>query len=165
MSFPSSARCSAPRIGVSGSAEPTIEIAVRMRRFDTRLTFDHLAERGELTLELIDRLAEAVATLHARADAAPLDTGTPETVARWIGDNFTAMRDHVQSPADRSRLDALAEWTRRELIARGGQLAQRAVDGRIRECHGDLHLGNVVLLRRRADVVRRDRIQCRTALH
>ena len=137
---------SAPRIGVSGSAEPTIESAVRMRRFDTRLTFDHLAERGELTLELIDRLAEAVATLHARADAAPADCGTPETVARWIGENFAAMRDQIQSPGDRARLDALADWTRLELIAQRDHLVQRAAHGRIRECHGDLHLGNVVLL-------------------
>jgi predicted kinase len=67
-------------------------------------------------------------------------------VARWIGDNFIAMRDHVQSPADRSRLDELDDWTRRELIAKGDLLSQRAVHGRIRECHGDLHLGNVVLL-------------------
>jgi uncharacterized protein len=137
---------SAPRIGVSGSTEPPIESAVRMRRFDTRLTFDHLAERGELTLELIDRLAEAVATLHARADAAPVHCGTPETVARWIGENFAAMRDQIQSPGDRARLDALADWTRLELIAQRDHLVQRAAQGRIRECHGDLHLGNVVLL-------------------
>ncbi|MBS1132912.1 MAG: hypothetical protein H6R02_53 [Burkholderiaceae bacterium] len=137
---------SAPRIGVFGSAEPTIEVAVRMRRFDTRLTFDCLAERGELTPALIDRLAEAVAALHAGATAAPAEGGAPESVARWIGDNFTAMRDHVHSPADRSRLDELADWTRRELIAKKDLLSQRAVHGRIRECHGDLHLGNVVLL-------------------
>jgi predicted kinase len=67
-------------------------------------------------------------------------------VARWISDNFTAMRDYVQSPADRSRLDVLDDWTRRELIAKRELLSQRAMHGRIRECHGDLHLGNVVLL-------------------
>jgi len=67
-------------------------------------------------------------------------------VARWIGDNFIAMRDHVHSPADRSRLDELDDWTRRELIAKRELLSQRAAHGRIRECHGDLHLGNVVLL-------------------
>ena len=137
---------SAPRIGAFGSAEPPIEVAVRMRRFDTRLTFDRLAERSELTPALIDRLAEAVAALHAGATAVPAEGGAPETVARWIGDNFIAMRDHVHSPADRSRLDELAEWTRRELIAKRDLLSQRAVHGRIRECHGDLHLGNVVLL-------------------
>ena len=137
---------SAPRIGAFGSAEPTIEVAVRMRRFDTRLTFDRLAECSELTPALIDRLAEAIAALHAGATAVPAEGGAPETVARWIGDNFIAMRDHVHSPADRSRLDELDDWTRRELIAKRELLSQRAVHGRIRECHGDLHLGNVVLL-------------------
>jgi len=137
---------SAPRIGSFGSAEPAIEVALRMRRFDTRLTFDRLAERSELTPALIDRLAEAVAALHAGANAVPGEGGATETVARWIGDNFIAMRDHVQSPADRSRLDELDDWTRRELIAKRDLLSERVVQGRIRECHGDLHLGNVVLL-------------------
>lgn len=135
-----------PRIGVAVPGEPAIEFAVRMRRFDPRQTFDQLAARGELAPELIDRLAESVAMLHARGAAAPADSGTPAAVARWIDGNFKAMRDHAQSPADRSRLDALADWTRRELIARRDQLDQRAAQGRIRECHGDLHLGNVVLL-------------------
>jgi len=39
----------------------------------------------------------------------------------------------VHSPADRSRLDELDDWTRRELIAKRELLSQRAAHGRIRD--------------------------------
>ncbi|HQR71386.1 MAG TPA: AAA family ATPase [Burkholderiaceae bacterium] len=137
----------APRFDASGGgATPVIDYAVRMRRFDPALTLDQLAARGVLTAEHVDHLADAVAALHARAAGAPSGFGTPESVAYWLNDNFTAMRDHVQSAADRSRLDALADWTRRELEARHALLQRRVATGAIREGHGDLHLGNVVLL-------------------
>jgi len=86
---------SAPRIGAFGSAEPTIEVAVRMRRFDTRLTFDRLAERRRA-----DARADRPSGRSGRGPARGCDCRSgggwsTETVARWIGDNFIAMRDHV----------------------------------------------------------------------
>jgi aminoglycoside phosphotransferase family enzyme/predicted kinase len=135
-----------PRFGDSAPDAPIIDVAVRMRRFDPQLTLDHVAERGELTPELVDRVAAAAAALHARSAMAPAGSGAPERVARWMHDNFSDMRDQVQSPEDRSRLDALSEWTRSELAAKRDQLVERVLRSRIRECHGDLHLGNVALI-------------------
>jgi aminoglycoside phosphotransferase family enzyme/predicted kinase len=137
----------APRVVplTSAGSEP-LEYAVRMRRFDPHCTLDHLAERAELTPSLVDRLAVAVAELHSCADVAGEGHGTPQRVEHWIEDNFAQLRDHVRSAADRARLDALAQWSNSELKAQHRRLADRRRAGFIRECHGDLHLGNIVLL-------------------
>lgn len=139
---------SAPRIvhQFDEEGDAVLEFAVRMRRFDPALTFDRLAQRQRLTAEHVDQLADAVADLHARAEHVPTDSEARDTGARAIDENFTELRERVHSAADRARIDALAQWSKVELHARSALIASRLVNGRMRECHGDLHLGNIVLL-------------------
>jgi aminoglycoside phosphotransferase family enzyme/predicted kinase len=135
----------APRIVDGPPTDEALEFAVRMRRFDPAMTFDRLAERNELAIALMDRLASKVAALHRDAAPAPAGMGTPEMVLRWCDENFVEMRELVHSAADRERLDTLARWADDEWKKRSALMATRAASGCIRECHGDLHLGNVVL--------------------
>ena len=135
----------APRISDGPPTDDALEFAVRMRRFDPAMTFDRLAERKELAIALMDRLASKVAALHRDAARAPATMGTPEMVLRWCDENFVEMRALVQSAADRERLDTLARWANDEWKNRRALMATRAASGCIRECHGDLHLANVVL--------------------
>jgi aminoglycoside phosphotransferase family enzyme/predicted kinase len=123
-----------------------LEYAVRMRRFDPNQTLDRLALRGELGVETMDDLAAAVALLHEQAPTADPDFGSPARIEHWALDNFLAMRDQVHSADDRARLDVLEVWTHEEAHAQAALMAERVLAGRVRECHGDLHLGNVVLL-------------------
>jgi len=135
----------APRIIDVPPPDGALEFAVRMRRFDPAMTFDRLAERNELSIALIDRLAAKAASLHRDAAPAPAGMGTPEMVLRWCDENFAEMRELVHSAADRDRLDTLARWADDEGKKRSALMATRAASGGIRECHGDLHLANVVL--------------------
>lgn len=134
----------APRFGAAGDAAPALEVAVRMRRFDEDQLFDRLARRGELGEADVDALARAVARLHAGAPRAAPGLGTPEVALRWARDNLEALRAHAASARDRARLDALARWTEAQAQALQAQMAERVAAGCVRECHGDLHLGNVV---------------------
>ncbi|GAB4477538.1 MAG: bifunctional aminoglycoside phosphotransferase/ATP-binding protein [Burkholderiaceae bacterium] len=135
----------APRLG--GAGEP-IDWVVRMRRFAASDLLDSRARAGTLDADCIDRLAAAIAAFHMdapRVDAAsPL--GSAGMVARWMFDNLEVLRAHAAASADRARIDALGEWTRRELARRAALLQARHRDGFVRECHGDLHLGNIVLV-------------------
>lgn len=132
----------APRIGAA--SEP-VEYAVRMRRFAEELLLDRLARSGRLTAAHIDRLAAAIARFHRDAEPVP-GAGAPAQVGRWAEDNFRFMRDRVQSAADRARLDALASWSSTELRAQSARIAARSGAGFVRDCHGDLHLANIVAL-------------------
>ena len=117
-----------------------------MRRFDPNLTLDRLALRGELSARVVDELAAAVARLHGQALRAGPEFGSPDRIEHWALDNFHAMREHVQSAGDRARLDELEAWTNEEAHALAARMTERAAAGRVRECHGDLHLGNIVLI-------------------
>jgi aminoglycoside phosphotransferase family enzyme/predicted kinase len=139
---------SAPRIvhEFDRDGSEVLEFAVRMRRFDPSLAFDRLAQCHRLTPGHIDRLAVAVAELHRRAESAPTTDDAGARSARWIDENYTELRERVHSAADRARIDALAQWSSAERHARAALIAGRASSGCVRECHGDLHLGNIVLL-------------------
>jgi len=133
-----------PRVGIVGG-DP-VEYAVRMHRFDPGCTMDQVAARGQLTSGLIDQLAAVVARLHAEAVVARPGFGTSEAARRLTESGIGSIRDQVQSASDRARLDALAAWSTAEWRVRTTQMDARAAAGFVRECHGDLHLANIVLL-------------------
>lgn len=132
-----------PRVGASDVS--AVEHAVRMRRFDPESTLDRVAARGALDADLVDRLAAVVARLHAGAGVAPSHFGGPDTARRLVAAAVATMRDLAQSAADRDRLDAIAAWSAAESHALAATMAARAAAGFVRECHGDLHLANIVL--------------------
>jgi len=133
----------APKLGGRGRA---IDFAVRMRRFATSDLADRRARAGKLGAAQIDRLADAVASFHQAAAPAPAGYGTPEQVLRWARENFTLALLRVDDERRRIRLQRLAQWTEDEFRRRHCWFAARAAGGFIRECHGDLHLANIVLL-------------------
>jgi hypothetical protein len=116
-----------------------------MREFPQDALASRLLERGDLGAADIDALAATVARFHGAVEpAAPGGGfGGPEAVWRAAQDNFTTLRTLVADAEERSRLEALAAWTRRAYEARRGALLARVEEGFVRECHGDLHLGNI----------------------
>jgi aminoglycoside phosphotransferase family enzyme/predicted kinase len=133
-----------PRIG----ADPPVEYAVCMRRFPQENLLSSLAARGALNAAHVDRLAARVAALHASAEVAPAEAHA-QSVHRATQpalDNFTQVAAlDAREPIAR-RLALLRRWTELQRDALAGAFAARRESGHVRECHGDLHLGNVVLV-------------------
>jgi aminoglycoside phosphotransferase family enzyme/predicted kinase len=126
---------------IGGTGEP-IEWAVHMRRFDPT---DVLAECPQrLTPELIDTLATRIAAFHQAADVAPADFGGLEAVGDPMRDNIRMIR--ALRSAERAALDRLSVWIEQRLADCAALIERRRSSGRVRECHGDLHLNNIVLL-------------------
>lgn len=129
-----------PAIGGKGEV---IEYAVKMRRFQGGIL---LAERTELLSEaLADQLAHQLAAFHASIGpvADPPPHGMPDQVLQPMQQNFDQIRSlSAEFDAPLSRLQALTLEAYRRLEQR---LVERRADGYIRECHGDLHLGNIAL--------------------
>lgn len=135
----------APRLGGSGSA---IEYAVRMRRFSQERLLSRVLESGQLTTADIDRLAEEVADFHARIAAAPQSSpfGTPPEVMKPVEENFRQLAAAGDSgPAFLAEIDRLHAWCGAEFLRRSTDFLARKEAGFVRECHGDMHLGNMVL--------------------
>ena len=128
---------------LGGQGEP-VEWALEMRRFDETQTLDRLAARGEIDDALADRLGRAVAEAHAAAQAMP-DFDFCAALSEIVAQNETELAA-APSLFPAQETAALAEATRAALTRLRPLLARRQKDGQVARCHGDLHLGNIVLL-------------------
>jgi hypothetical protein len=128
-------------------AQPAIEYAVRMRRFPSARLMDKLLMRGRVTAQHMDRLAAAIARFHAGLPAAEAGSafGTAASIRAAALQNFEQLLLQLDGAADRSDIAALHAATEAESAACEKTFADRRAQGCVRECHGDLHLGNIVL--------------------
>ncbi len=133
-----------PELGGSG---PLLGHAVHMRRFAQEALLGRLAQEGALAPELIDALAQQVAAMHAGAGVAtPAQPhGAPHAMHHAVADNFGSLRQMVGCGPLRALVRELLRWTNRQHKRLLPLFAQRLQQGFVRECHGDLHLGNIVL--------------------
>lgn len=122
------------------------EWAVRMHRFAEGGRLDHVCARGELTPTQLSELAQVIVTFHNQAAIAMPDTafGQPDQVLAPTEENFVELLQLL--PEEQTRLEKLQDWSRNEFMRHRERIATRKNRGRIRECHGDLHLGNLVLI-------------------
>ncbi|WP_422126864.1 AAA family ATPase [Thioalkalivibrio sulfidiphilus] len=125
--------------------EQAFEYAVRMARFDRDRQLDALLERNALPLAWMDELADCVADFHGRIpSAAPDDAhGSPEAVLAPMTENFRQLRPLVNTRDRLAQLDRLEAWTLEHHRALSATLDERHRQGFVRECHGDMHLGNM----------------------
>jgi aminoglycoside phosphotransferase family enzyme/predicted kinase len=122
---------------------PVIEWAVEMARFDESRTLDHLAARGEITPELGDAVADVMLASHRAA--------TASDGSSWLGSISSVIDRNTQkfralaflADDDVERLHAESH---RQLDALFPPMRKRAAAGLARRCHGDAHLGNIVLI-------------------
>ena len=125
-----------------------LEYAVKMRRFPDGCLLSELAHDDRLTPALIDTLAAHVAKFHAaaaRADQAS-PWGSMDETGHPVAENFAQILPHLIDAAQREQVEQIAEWARATQRQQRTLIEQRRETGFVRECHGDLHLGNIVLL-------------------
>src|SRR5262245_29105915 len=139
----------APRIG--GERAP-FEYAVKMRQFDQAGMLEQVLARGELSSAHADEAAELVAyfltSLPPALAAGPY--GGADSIMAPALQNFEQLAPLI--PNERETLIALRQWTEAQHVELQRVFEQRRREGFVRECHGDLHLGNMVLIEGRVRV-------------
>jgi aminoglycoside phosphotransferase family enzyme/predicted kinase len=127
-----------------GGLGDTVEWAVQMRRFDETMTLDRVAERGELTSNLVRQIARAVAQSHARAPSRS-EVDAFGAMHGLIAENGESLAEAPGIfPGD--RVTALTRRSLDALVSSRALIDERVKAGRVRRCHGDLHLRNLVLI-------------------
>lgn len=140
---PVTGRLDAPVIGAAGEA---VDWLLRMRRFAAEGEFHVMAQAGRLRARHIDALVAHLAAFHLALP--PLETDGP--LRPGARDRAAASLDEVAAdparPPDCSPGDvaALRHALERRFAVLAPLMARRAAGGFVRECHGDLHLGNIV---------------------
>jgi len=134
-----------PRLGGAGDA---IEYAVKMRRFPQEALLSRMAQDGTLGEAHIDALARVIAAFHARIARADetRSHGSPAEVLAPAMQNVDQIQALIGSGADVPELERLRRWTRDEQARLKPTFEARKREGYVRECHGDLHLGNIALI-------------------
>lgn len=135
-------RRAARRLEIGGTDGDIVEWAVHLRRFDETKTLDRLAERGELDLSIAAQLAEIIFAAHQRAPRR--GGGATEDFRRRLEDTLAGLTEaeDVFAPA---AVAALGTRFRAAYEAHEALLRTRERQGKVRRCHGDVHLRNIVL--------------------
>lgn len=142
-------------VAIGGSPEqpvlggkPAIEYAVHMRRFAESAMMDRMLARGAITPAHIDALASVIANFHAALPPAAADSPFCATtqIEKAASQNFEPLHQLLGETGDLALLKEVSEASALAFAACEPLFRQRAASGCVRECHGDLHLGNIVVL-------------------
>lgn len=117
-----------------------VDHVLEMRRFDERQV---LAARPDtVDGELAEALGRMIAGFHAAAPLRP--AGGLTALSFTVGSNAQLLRETCQG-LDQDRVETMIVLTEVELERQAALLAHRAATGFSRRCHGDLHLGNILV--------------------
>ena len=135
-----------PRVAGEGEV---IDFAVRMQRFPDGALLAERVAAGDVPPALWRTLGTDLARLHASLPQAPADDserdGVPPHFRDALAENFRQCRGYLRDREDVVLLNTVeertwADWRRLESL-----LWRRHEQGAVRECHGDLHLGNLLV--------------------
>ncbi len=132
-------------LGAEGSP---VDWVLEMARFDQAMLLDRMAAENRLDLGLMGPLAEDIAAFH-ESSAVRVDHGGEPGIRRVIEGNAAGFSEYGPGSLAPAACDALTSAARSALRASAPLLESRRREGFVRECHGDLHLRNVVMWRGR----------------
>jgi len=133
--------------GIRVGAEPAIEYAVRMRQFPHSARLDRCLQAGRLGLDEMRALARTIAAFHCDL---PVQSGfdparAAERAVKPARNNFTHLDPAAFDDESQQRLAVIEGWSLQHAAGLAPVFEARARGGAIRECHGDLHLENLLL--------------------
>ena len=134
-----------PSLGGTGDV---FEYAVKMQRFAADRELNHMVNTALPNSGAFRQFAADLALFHAQAEIAGPESAyaTPESLTASELDNFAVLKNYIGDQELLQRLQEIESWTKSSLAALSPRFARRKSEGKIRECHGDLHLGNLVYL-------------------
>lgn len=133
-----------PQINGAG---PVLEYAIKMHEFPQENLLSSLLKRGCLTENRIEQLGELIAEFHKKAPIAPKASrfGLPKEVHAPTQQNFEQIAPLLSKASDIKQLERLTAWADQQFEQHQPLLQERKKQGFIRDCHGDLHLANIII--------------------
>lgn len=122
-----------------------LDWVVAMKRFAEDDVLDHMAERGRLDTPLMERLADVIARFHAAIEIRR-DAGGANALHDVLDTNLEAFRVYGRGFLGEDKIARLDARLREALERNAALLERRRAAGKVRQCHGDLHLRNIVML-------------------
>ncbi|PWQ93799.1 AAA family ATPase [Leucothrix arctica] len=123
---------------------PVIEYAILMREFPQSAQLDNRLKQGLLSSENMEAIGTMLADFHLQLPPALLtnEYGDLAQIHQLVDDNITVLKAYLSD--DETTLSSIEEWIDKQNKALAPFFIQRKQNGFIRECHGDLHLRNLI---------------------
>lgn len=129
---------------VGGEGE-VVEWAVEMTRFDEALTLDHFAKENEIPPQMAAAIAKRLAEVHRSAPRQDADAWI-NALKRFISEHAEAFAKN-QNFIDQSAAKLLRTMCEAALQRCAPLIRERADSSLLVRGHGDLHLGNIALIK------------------
>jgi uncharacterized protein len=120
-----------------------VEWILEMRRFSQADLFDQLAQRRHLTPQLMRDLTDVIVEFHSRAERIH-EHGGRSAIEQTIRDNNLNLIQYCP-PLNQSQVEHVTAASIAQASAVAELLDARRAAGKVRRCHGDLHLRNICL--------------------
>ena len=134
------------QICLGGEGE-IIEHAVKMKQLPSERMMDSLLRLNLLTEEMVVRVAEKLAAFHKKARTSPDISvyGELEAITTNTEENFAQTEKYISTSISSQKYNHVKAYTDNFVTTNKPLFSKRVKDGRIRDCHGDLHAAHVCL--------------------
>jgi hypothetical protein len=134
----------AGRVSIDGGGRP-VEYAVKMRRLPQEAMLNARLARDEATPEMLAAVAQKLARFHEKAETnADISAfGDLNAIRKNTEENFDQARKYVGTTISQEKYEHIRSFTENFLAQNAPLFRRRVSEGRIRDCHGDLHAAHV----------------------
>jgi len=131
-------------ISIEGQGE-VIEYAVKMRRLPQKAMMNVLLTNNQLTPEMVSRVAQRLVEFHQKAETNTDISayGNLDVITKNTEENFTQTEKYIGNTISREKFQHIKDYTDSFIIQKATLFGKRLTQGRIRDCHGDLHAAHV----------------------
>ncbi len=132
------------QIGIGGDGE-VIEYAVKMKQLPREKTMDNLLIKGKVSKEMLVKVAEKLVTFHDKAATGPEISafGELDMIKTNTEENFSQTTKYIDISITADKYNGIKSYTDNFVKDNKSLFRKRVKNGRIRDCHGDLHAAHV----------------------
>ncbi len=136
------------RLGDAGEMDEASDYAVLMKRIPEEGLLQNLIAKRQVPENAMERVAKVVSNFHARAETGSeiARFGTPEGFRVNTDENFAQTEEFVGISISRPTFELIKNSTERFYKTKGHLMEKRAKNGRVVDCHGDLHSQHICLM-------------------
>ena len=131
-------------IKIKGEGE-TVEYAVKMKRIPQEKMLSSLLEENKVDEKLVGRIAKIIADFHSKAETNKRisEFGSLAIIETNWKENFEQTEEFVGKSISLKDFKQIQERVEDFLKRNTSLFEKRIADGRVRDCHGDIHSGNI----------------------
>jgi aminoglycoside phosphotransferase family enzyme len=134
----------ADAIRIKGAGE-TVEYAVKMKRMPQETMLSKLLEENKVDDKLVDNIAKTIADFHSKAETNSRisEFGSLMMIETNWTENFEQTEEYVGKTIFTEGFKLIRERVKEFMKNNVRLFEKRIAEGRVRDCHGDIHSGNI----------------------